>query len=81
MASAKAKFDLIIDTVPYVYDINQYLPSLSLNGTLVLVRFLGNLEPTLNTFPLIMRLMVKNMMDNKEMISKFLGSNVTALNS
>ena len=55
MASTKAKFDLIIDTVPYAHDINQYLPSLSLNGTLVFVGLLGNLEPTLNTVPLILR--------------------------
>jgi alcohol dehydrogenase (NADP+) len=54
MAAVNAKFDLIIDTVPYVHDLNPYLPSLSLNGTLVLVGFLGNLEPTLNTVPLIM---------------------------
>jgi len=54
MASVNGKFDLIIDTVPYVHDLNQYLPSLSTNGTLVLLGFLGNLEPTLNTFQLIM---------------------------
>jgi uncharacterized zinc-type alcohol dehydrogenase-like protein len=40
--------------VPYVHDLNPYLPSLSLNGTLVLVGFLGSLEPVLNTIPLIM---------------------------
>ena len=55
MAAVKAKFDLLIDTVPYVHDLNPYLPSLSLNGTLVLVGFLGSLEPTLNTVPLIRR--------------------------
>ena len=54
MATVNNKFDLIIDTVPYVHDINPYMPSLSLNGTLVLVGLLGNLEPTLNTVPLIM---------------------------
>jgi len=54
MASVKGKFDLIIDTVPYIHDINQYLPSLSINGTLVFVGLLGNLEPTLNTVPLIL---------------------------
>jgi uncharacterized zinc-type alcohol dehydrogenase-like protein len=54
MASVNGKFDLIIDTVPYAHDINQYLPSLSLNGTLVFVGLLGNLEPTLNTVPLIL---------------------------
>ena len=30
------------------------MPSLAINGTLVIVGFLGNLEPTLNTVPLIM---------------------------
>lgn len=55
MAGVKGKFDLIIDTVPTMHDVNPYLPTLSLNGTLVLVGFLGNLEkPVLNTVPLIM---------------------------
>ena len=54
MAAVKDKFDLIIDTVPYTHDINQYIPTLSLDGTLVLVGLLGNLEPTLNTVPLVM---------------------------
>lgn len=54
MAAVNAKFDLIIDTVPYAHDTNPYLPLLSFNGTLVLVGFLGNLEPSLNTVPLVM---------------------------
>jgi alcohol dehydrogenase (NADP+) len=54
MAAVNNKFDLIIDTVPYTHDINPYMPSLAINGTLVIVGFLGNLEPTLNTVPLIM---------------------------
>jgi uncharacterized zinc-type alcohol dehydrogenase-like protein len=54
MSSVKDKFDLIIDTVPYTHDINQYIPTLSLDGTLVLVGLLDNLEPTLNTSPLVM---------------------------
>lgn len=54
MASVNGKFDLIIDTVPYAHDLNQYLPSLSINGALVLVGLLGNLDPTLNTVPLIL---------------------------
>ena len=54
MAAVKDKFDLIIDTVPYTHDINQYIPTLSLDGTLVLVGLLGNLEPTLNTVPIVM---------------------------
>jgi len=53
MASVKGKFDLIIDTVPYVHDLNPYVQTLHASGTLVLVGFLGNLEPMLNTAPLV----------------------------
>jgi alcohol dehydrogenase (NADP+) len=56
MTSINNKFALIIDTVPYVHDINQYLPSVSLDGTLVLVGFPGTLDnPPLNTVPLVMK--------------------------
>jgi len=34
--------------------LNPYIPTLSLNGTLVLVGFLGALDPAINTMPLIM---------------------------
>lgn len=54
MEAVKGWFDLIIDTVPYVHDLNLYLPSLTINGTLVLLGYLGDLEPTLNTVPLVM---------------------------
>ncbi len=54
MAAVKGRFDLIIDTVPYVHDLNPYIPALSLNGTLVLVGYLGGLEPVLSTVPLIL---------------------------
>ena len=54
MAAVNGRFELIIDTVPYVHDLNPYLPSLTLDGTLVLVGFLGGVEPVLNTVPLIM---------------------------
>jgi len=54
MEAVKGHYDLIIDTVPYVHDLNPYLPTLSLNGTLVLVGYLGGLEPLLNTVPMIM---------------------------
>lgn len=54
MEAAQERFDLIIDTVPYVHDLNPYLPTLNLNGTLVLVGYLGGLEPMLQTVPLIM---------------------------
>ena len=54
MRTAKNHFDLIIDTVPYQHDVNPYLPTLSLSGTLVLVGLLGDLAPTLSTVPLIL---------------------------
>ncbi len=54
MGSVTGKFDLIIDTVPYIHDVNEYIPTLSINGTLVLVGYLGGLEPVLNSVPLIM---------------------------
>jgi alcohol dehydrogenase (NADP+) len=54
MAAVNGRFELIIDTVPYVHDLNQYIPSLSLNGTLVLVGFLGGLDPLLDSVPMIM---------------------------
>ncbi|NTW69017.1 MAG: NAD(P)-dependent alcohol dehydrogenase [Chlorobiaceae bacterium] len=54
MAAVKGCFELIIDTVPTVHDLNPYLPSLALAGTLVLVGYLGDLNPMLNTVPLIM---------------------------
>jgi len=54
MAAVKGRFDLVIDTVPYVHDVNPYLPTLKLNGTLVLVGYVGGLEPFLSTIPLIL---------------------------
>lgn len=54
MKAAGNQFDLIIDTVPYVHDLNPYIPTLALSGTLVLVGYLGALDPFLNTVPLIL---------------------------
>ncbi|MCS3409712.1 NAD(P)-dependent alcohol dehydrogenase [Serratia sp. AKBS12] len=54
MAEVAGKFDLIIDTVPYVHDINPYMSTLTLDGTLVFVGFLGDIDPMLNTVPLIL---------------------------
>lgn len=53
MKKVKDKFDLIIDTVPYVHDINPYVSTLTINGTIVLVGYLGGLEPFLNSVPMI----------------------------
>lgn len=54
MHSVRGKFDLIIDTVPYVHDVNPYVDTLNISGTLVLVGYLGGLEPVLNSVPMIM---------------------------
>ena len=53
MSATQDHFDLIIDTVPYAHDLNPYISTLKLNGTLVIVGLLGNLDPALNTVPLI----------------------------
>lgn len=54
MASVNGTFDVIIDTVPYVHDINPYISTLNIGGTLVLVGYLGPLDPFLNSVPMIM---------------------------
>jgi len=54
MKSVRGKFDFIIDTVPSVHDINPYVSTLNINGTIVLVGYLGGLEPFLNTVPMIL---------------------------
>ena len=54
MALVAGKFDVIIDTVPYVHDINPYMATLGISGTLVIVGYLGGLDPILNTVPMIM---------------------------
>ena|GEM_PF-7029046 len=48
MTSVANKFDLIIDTVPYDHDLNPYVPTLALNGMLVLVGLLGSLGHALH---------------------------------
>lgn len=53
MKSVKGKFDLIIDTVPYDHDLNPYVTTLAINGTLVLVGFIGSLEDMVSTRPMI----------------------------
>ena len=45
MNTVAGKFDIIIDTVPYVHDINPYVNTLNISGTIVLVGYLGGLEP------------------------------------
>ncbi|KVA52630.1 hydroxyacid dehydrogenase [Burkholderia cepacia] len=48
MASVAGRFDVIIDTVPYDHDVNPYMPTLALEGVLVLVGFLGPLGTPVN---------------------------------
>jgi uncharacterized zinc-type alcohol dehydrogenase-like protein len=54
LAAVQGRFDLIIDTVPYIHDLNPYLQTLATDGTLVLVGYLGGLEPMLNSTPMIL---------------------------
>lgn len=54
MKSVAGKFDVIIDTVPYDHDVNPYISTLNINGTHVLVGYLGGLENIINTVPMIM---------------------------
>jgi alcohol dehydrogenase (NADP+) len=54
MESVMGKFDVIIDTVPYAHDLNPYMSTLNTNGTLVVVGYLGPLDPMLVTVPMIM---------------------------
>ena len=54
MKLAKGQFDLIIDTVPYAHDLNPYVATLNINGTLVLVGYLGALDPMLHSVPMIL---------------------------
>jgi len=54
MQAVRGSFSLIIDTVPYDHDLNPYIPTLAVDGTLVLVGYLGPLGTTLNTAPLVL---------------------------
>ena len=53
MGAVTGRYDLIIDTVPYVHDVNPYAPTLATGGTIVMVGYLGPLEPALNSGPLV----------------------------
>ncbi|GGG47926.1 zinc-binding dehydrogenase [Bizionia arctica] len=54
MESVLNTFDVIIDTVPYAHDLNPYVVTLATNGTLIVVGYLGPLDPALVTVPMIM---------------------------
>lgn len=53
MTSVYNTFDLIINTVPSPHDLKPYIPTLAVNGTLVLVGYFGDLNDMINTLPLI----------------------------
>ncbi|RYF96075.1 MAG: NAD(P)-dependent alcohol dehydrogenase [Chitinophagaceae bacterium] len=53
MKKVTGKFDLIIDTIPYVHDLNTYIPTLAPMGAISLVGFLGPLDTMLNTAPMV----------------------------
>src|SRR5690606_20334703 len=44
MADALNSFDVILDTVPVRHDLNPYIPLLDIDGTLVIVGQLGNVD-------------------------------------
>ncbi|AMP69876.1 NAD(P)-dependent alcohol dehydrogenase [Ralstonia solanacearum] len=48
MTAIAGRFDLIIDTVPYDHDVNPYMPTLTLEGVLVLVGYMGPLGTPVN---------------------------------
>ncbi|MDR3300503.1 MAG: NAD(P)-dependent alcohol dehydrogenase [Candidatus Accumulibacter sp.] len=52
MKRASSSFDLIIDTVPARHDLSVYTPLLDINGSLVVVGQIGQVE-ALNTLPLV----------------------------
>ena len=54
MEAVQGTFDLIIDTVPYDHDINPYVSTLNINGTLVLVGYIGKMEDGLATPTMIL---------------------------
>ncbi len=54
MKKVHGEFEGIIDTVPTLHDVNIYVPTLAASGTLVLVGYLGPLDPMLNSVPLIL---------------------------
>ncbi|MDG2941619.1 NAD(P)-dependent alcohol dehydrogenase [Exercitatus varius] len=53
MNRAAKSFDLIINTVPYVHDINPYIATLKRDATLVMIGYLGELKPTVHSAPLV----------------------------
>lgn len=48
MKAVTGRFDVVIDTVPYDHDVNPYMPTLALEGVLVLVGYMGPLSTPVN---------------------------------
>ncbi|MBW9107453.1 NAD(P)-dependent alcohol dehydrogenase [Paraburkholderia phenoliruptrix] len=48
MKAVAGRFDVVIDTVPYDHDVNPYMPTLTLEGVLVLVGYMGPLSTPVN---------------------------------
>ncbi len=44
MKAVYSRFDVIIDTAPYDHDVNPYMPTLVLEGVLVLVGYMGTAQ-------------------------------------
>jgi uncharacterized zinc-type alcohol dehydrogenase-like protein len=53
MKDAVGRFDLVIDTVPYAHDLNPYLATVAQDGALVIVGYLGPIEPALSSIGLL----------------------------
>jgi len=53
MVSVAGRYNLILDTVPDLHDVNPYVPTLATGGTIVMLGYLGPLEPPFNSGPLI----------------------------
>ncbi|MBC7807362.1 MAG: NAD(P)-dependent alcohol dehydrogenase, partial [Akkermansiaceae bacterium] len=54
MKGVANRFDLILDTVPHQHDLNPYLATLKLDGTMVLIGLLEPLDPPVSAVSLIM---------------------------
>lgn len=54
MKAVRNNFDLIIDTVPYNHDLNPYVNTLAIDGTIVLVGYIGVLEDMVSTVPMVL---------------------------
>lgn len=68
----------------YPHDVSPYVPTLSLNGTLVYVGFLGEIIPPLNTGPLLVGRrsvsgsMIGGIKETQELLDFCGGHNITA---